>query len=228
MSLRQHLPQFRRLESHTLDSWRRIPTATASDCLNRDQTMAAAIKPLVRGMRLVGQAMTVRCMVGDNGPIHAAMRGAREGDVLVIDARGFTDTAVWGGLLTHAAMSRGLAGVVVDGAVRDTAVILAGGFPCFARAVSPAGPHKGFGGTIDGIVSCGGCSVAAGDLILGDDDGVTVVPLAEADSALEAAKSKVAQEEEALRRFAAGESLADQFGVPQARLLGTPPKDRPG
>ncbi len=181
--------------------------------------MAAAIKPLAPGMRLTGQAMTVRCMVGDNGAIHAAMRAPRAGDVLVVDARGFADTAVWGGLLTYAAKRAGLAGVVVDGAVRDTSEIISLGFPCFARAVSPGGPHKGFGGTIDGVVSCGGCSVAPGDLILGDDDGVTVVPLDEADRVLEAVTSKLAQEKDALVRLEAGESLADQFGVPQARVL---------
>lgn len=222
MSLRQHVVQFRRLENGALDSWRSVPTATAADCLNREQTMAAAIKPLVRGMRLVGQARTVRCMVGDNSAIHAAMRRVDEGDVLVVDARGFADTAVWGGLLTHAAKRANLSGVVVDGAVRDTAEIISVGLPCFARAVAPAGPHKGFGGTIDGVVSCGGCSVAPGDLILGDDDGITVVPLAEAERALEAARSKLAQEQELLSRLEAGESLADQFGVPEAQLLESP------
>ena len=224
MSLRRLVPQFRRLDDSALDPWRVVPTATASDCLNRDQTMAAAIKPLARGMRLLGQAMTVRCMVGDNGAIHAAMRQVRAGDVLVVDARGFADTAVWGGLLTKAAKRADLSGVVVDGAVRDTAEILSMGFSCFARAVSPAGPHKGFGGTIDTVVSCGGCSVAPGDLILGDDDGVTVVPLAEAERILEAVTNKLAQEEEALTRLDAGESLADQFGVPQAELLEAPPR----
>ena len=222
MSLRQHLVQFRHLDHHALDPWRSVPTATVSDCLNRAQTMSAEIKPLAQGMRLLGQAMTVRCMVGDNGAIHAAVRAVREGAVLVVDARGFTDTAVWGGLLTQAVKRAGLSGVVVDGAVRDAAEIISVGFPCFARAVSPAGPQKGFGGTIDGVVSCGGCSVAPGDLILGDDDGVTVVPLAETADVLEAVNKKLAQEEEALGRLEAGESLADQFGVPQAEVLEEP------
>lgn len=220
MSLGQKVFEAALLPAGALDAWQGIPTATASDCLNRDRTMAAAIKPLVRGMRLTGQAMTVRCMVGDNSAIHAAVRVARSGAVMVIDARGFTDTAVWGGLLTRAALRAGLAGVIVDGAVRDTADIVELGFPCFARAVVPAGPHKGFGGAIDDVVSCGGCAVAPGDLILGDDDGVTVVPLAEADAALERCKAKLEQEKELIARLQTGESLADQFGVGRPRVDG--------
>ena len=109
MGLRQHVARFSCLDEVVLDSWRGVPTATAADCLNREQTMAAAIKPLERGMRLVGQARTVRCMAGDNSAIHAAMRSVGEGHVLIVDARGFADTAVWGGLLTHAARRDSLA-----------------------------------------------------------------------------------------------------------------------
>ncbi|MDH3918770.1 MAG: RraA family protein, partial [Rhodospirillales bacterium] len=93
------------------------------------------------------------------------------------------------------------------------------GFACFASAIVPAGPHKGFGGTLDGVVSCGGCSVAPGDLVLGDDDGIAVVPLGRQAQILAAAQDKIAQEEQALERLAAGESLADQLGVPEPESL---------
>ena len=220
MPLYRHPADFQRLDDATLAAWREIPAAVASDCLNRAQTMAAAVKPLATGMRLCAQARTVECMVGDNGPIHAALRLIEEGrdEVLVIAAGGYADTAVWGGLLTQAAMARGLAGAVVDGAVRDSAEIRELGFACFASAVVPAGPHKGFGGTIDGALSCAGCLVRPGDLILGDDDGVTVVPVERQAETLAAAKAKIAQEQAALERLAKGESLADQFGVPEPEL----------
>lgn len=223
MPLYRQTADFQRMNEDRLAAWRDIPAAVASDCMNRAQTMAAIMKPLAPGMRLCAQARTVACMVGDNGPIHAAVRQIEpgHGEVLVVAAGGYGDTAVWGGLLTQAAMARGLAGVVVDGAVRDAAEIRALGFPCFASAIVPAGPHKGFGGTIDGSVSCAGCVLRPGDLVLGDDDGVAVVPLERQAEVLAAARQKIAQEEEALRRLAAGESLADQFGVPEPTEVGS-------
>ncbi len=205
---------FAPLAAAALDAWRAIPAAVASDCLNRSQAMTADIKPLAPGMRICAQARTADCMVGDNGAIHAALRILSAGEVLVIAAGGFRDTAVWGGLLTQAALARGLAGVVVDGAVRDAAEIRELGFATFAGAIVPAGPHKGFGGTLDGPIACGGCAVVPGDLILGDDDGVVVVPLAQQATVLAAAQAKIAQEAEALVRLEAGESLADQMGIP--------------
>lgn len=215
MPLLNHPVAFEPLDARTRAAWAEIPPAIASDCMNRGGAMAAAIKPLAPGTRLVGQARTVACMVGDNSAVHAALRLVRSGEVLVIAAGGYADTALWGGLLTRAAIARGLAGVVVDGAVRDVAEIRGLGFPCFAAAAVPAGPHKGFGGVLDGTVACAGSSVAPGDLILGDDDGVVVVPLARAEAVLAACSAKLAQEAESLERLEAGVLLADQMGLPE-------------
>lgn len=213
MPVFQHTNRFDRLSQDRLMAWRDIPPAIASDCMNRSRTMVAAIKPLARGMTLCGQARTIECMVGDNGPIHAAMRILEAGDILVIDAGGHPDVAVFGGLLTQAAMAAGAGGVVVHGAIRDCAEIIDLGFPVFAAAVVPRGPHKGFGGTIDGAISCGGCPVSPGDVVLGDDDGIAVVPLVQEVCVLESAIAKLAAEKEQLRRLADGESLADQYGM---------------
>lgn len=223
MPLYRQATDFQYLDEDSLAAWREIPPAVASDCMNRAQTMASSMKPLAPGMRLCAQARTVACMVGDNGPIHAAVRQIQpgHGEVLVIAAGGYGDTAVWGGLLTQAAMARGLAGVVVDGAVRDSAEIRTLGFLCFASAIVPAGPHKGFGGTLDGAVSCAGCVLRPGDLVLGDDDGVAVVPLERQTEVLTAARQKIAQKEDALRRLTEGESLADQFGLPEPTEVGS-------
>jgi len=215
MPLYQTGTSFEPLAAAALAGWSAIPPAIASDCMNRSQAMAARIKPVAAGTRLTGQARTVSCMVGDNGAIHAALRLIRPGEVLVIDGGGFADTALWGGLLTRAALSRGAAGVVVDGAVRDVAELRETGFPCFAAAAVPAGPHKGFGGTIDGVISCGGCTVAPGDIVLGDDDGVAVVPLAREAALMAHCRAKLAQEAAALERLAAGTLLADQMGIPE-------------
>ncbi len=178
MAVRRHDIQFERLSPEVLAAWGEIPPAVASDCMNRENFMAAAIKPLRPGTKLVGQARTVTSMVGDNGVSHVATALVGAGEVMVIDAGGYPDAAVWGGVATRAAMARGVAGVVIDGAVRDVAEIRELGFPCYARAVVPGGPHKGFGGTIDGAIACAGCRVSRGDIVLGDVVGFAVVRLA--------------------------------------------------
>jgi len=177
MAIQRHLTKFQKLSAETLAQWRDIPPAIASDCMNRSNVMAARISPLSPGMNICGQARTVTSMVGDNGAAHAAIGMMEAGEVLVMDARGHTETAVWGGIMTRAAMQQGIAGLVLDGALRDAAEIRELGFPAFAAGVCPAGPSKGFGGVIDGPISCGGCPVKPGDIVLADDDGVAVVPL---------------------------------------------------
>jgi 4-hydroxy-4-methyl-2-oxoglutarate aldolase len=219
MPLYRHDARFTRLTESVLSAWATIPPAIASDCMNRSQSMAAQIKPLAPGTRLTGQARTVACMVGDNSAIHASLRLIGPGDVLVIAAGGYIDAALWGGMLTQAALSRGAAGVVIDGGVRDIAEIRETGFPCFAAGAVPAGPHKGFGGTIDGLISCAGCPVAPGDIILGDDDGITVVPLGYAETLLADCRAKIAQEKEALECMRQGTLLADQMGIPEPEQM---------
>ena len=220
MPLFRHDTRFEKLADTALAAWAKIPPAIASDCMNRSQVMAARIKPLAPGTRLAGQARTVACMVGDNSAIHAAIRLVGPGEVLVIAAGGHADTALWGGLLTRAALARGLAGVVLDGAARDIAEIREAGLPCFAAAAVPAGPHKGFGGTIDGVIACASCTVAPGDIVLGDDDGIAVVPLGRADTVLADCRAKLAQEEDALERLRQGTLLADQMGIPEPEVVG--------
>ncbi len=219
MPLYRHDTSFEPLPAETLDAWRGIPPAIASDCMNRSQSVGEAVKPLAAGLRLAGQARTVACMAGDNMAVHAAMRLVRPGEILVLAAGGHTGVALFGGLLAQVAVSRRAGGLVTDGAVRDVAELRELGFPCFAAGITPAGPHKGFGGTIDGVVSCGGCPVAPGDIVLGDDDGVAVVPLARAGRLLADCQAKLAQEEAALARLAKGELLADQMGIPEPEIL---------
>ena len=132
---------------------------------------------------------------------------------MVVDAGGFEDTAVWGGIMTRAAIKRGIGGLVVDGAVRDVAEIRELGFSCFSRAIVPAGPHKGFGGVIDGLIACAGCPVSPGDIVIGDDDGVCVVPLQRAAEIHAASLNKVAQEEETNAQTADGKLPAESLGA---------------
>jgi len=219
MTLQRHKTDFKTLPAETLDAWRPVPPAIVSDCMNRTHFMAAAIKPVRPGTRLLGQARTVTAMVGDNGISHAAIPLVGKGEVLVIDAGGYDDVAVWGAIMTHAAMKQGIAGVVIDGAIRDAGEIRELGFPCFARAGVPSGPHKGHGGIIDGVISCAGCPVKPGDLVIGDDDGVAVVPLEWTDAMLEASKEKMKQEEEMLKKIADGETTAKLLGIDAPEII---------
>ena len=221
MAIRRHNVQFERLTPEALTAWGEIPPAVASDCMNRENYMAAAVKPVRAGTRLVGQARTVTSMVGDNGVSHVATALVEAGEVMVIDAGGHQDVAVWGGVATRAAMARGIAGVVIDGAVRDVAEIRELGFPCYARAVVPGGPHKGFGGTIDGAIACAGCPVSPGDIVLGDDDGITVVPLAIQAALLPVCRDKLKQEENWLAEIAAGKTMAELIGLGEAEVIDT-------
>ena len=220
MPLQRHAVDFETLPPETLAEWRDIPPAIVSDCMNRTHVMSAAIKPVKPGTRLLGQARTVTGMVGDNGISHAAIALARKGEVLVIDAGGYDDAAVWGGIMTHAAMKRGIAGVVIDGAIRDAAEIRELGFPCYARANVPSGPHKGFGGIIDGPISCAGCPVKPGDLVIGDDDGVSVVPLEWANDMLAASREKLRQEEDTLKQIADGKTTAELLSIGEPEIIG--------
>lgn len=194
MAIQKFTPEFKRLSADELAKWRGIPPAIASDCMNRCYVMAARIAPLSPGMTVCGHARTITGMVGDNGASHAAIGLVEAGDILVIDARGHTETAVWGGIMTRAAMQQNLGGVVIDGAVRDASEIRELGLPTFAAGICPAGPSKGFGGIIDGAISCAGCPVKPGDIVLGDDDGVAVVPLERQKEILELCLVKIEQE----------------------------------
>jgi len=219
MPIQRHRVDFESLPAETMDAWRAVAPAIAGDCMNRSNVMTAPIKPLAPGTVLVGQTRTVTAMVGDNSALHVAIGLLRPGEVLVADAGGYADTAVWGGIMTRAAQERAIAGIVVDGAVRDAAEIRELGFPCFASAVVPAGPHKGFGGIIDGVISCAGCPVRPGDIVLGDDDGVAVVPLERQAEILAASLDKIAAEKAINAETKEGKLPGDRMGLAEAMWI---------
>ncbi|MGB0411479.1 MAG: RraA family protein [Pikeienuella sp.] len=219
MTVYRHNIDVPRLSAEQLAQWSDIPAAVASDAMNRAGAMHAAISPIAPAMRIVAQARTVDCMAADNSALHAAMSVCQPGDVLVCNAQSYENHAIFGGLMTQAAVYAGLAGLVIDGAVRDSAEIVELGFNCFARAVVPRGPHKTFGGVIDGPIACGGVAVESGDLIIGDADGVAVVPFSRVDEVMEAVQAILAKEKRALEALAAGGTLAEIYGVPDITLI---------
>ena len=221
MALRRHEATFEALPRDILDGFAGLAASEAGDAMNREQVMAAAIKPIAPGTRICGQARTVNAMAGDNGIIHAAIPHLRPGEILVVNGLGVEDVAIWGEVMTHAALKQGIAGIVLDGAVRDVAAMRELGFPVFCRAVVPRGPHKGFGGTIDGAISCGGVTVSPGDLVIGDDDGVAVVPLAEVEAVHAAAREAQKRESSWLEEIAKGKTTHELLGLPEPELVPT-------
>ena len=151
-----------------------VSSANLSDALHRSGVLEG-LRPLFPGIRMVGPALTVRTYPGDWAKPVEAIDLAQPGDVLVIDAGG-VGPAIWGELATNSALQRGLNGVVIDGAIRDSGDIAKLGFPAFSRLVMPnAGEPKGFG-EIGVPIRVGGVKVESGDWVLGDDDGVVVLP----------------------------------------------------
>ena len=211
--------EFDALPAATMAAWANIPPAIAGDCMNRQNVMAGRISPVAAGTHFVGQARTIASIAGDNAAMHTIINMLRPGEVLVIDAENFDNRAVWGGILNSRAMLQKINGVVVDGAVRDIAELRNMPLPVFASATSPAGPHKGWGGSIDDVISCGGVSVTPGDIILADDDGVTVVPLARAESVLAEAQKKVQFEADVLAKLARGEDTSNLFPLPDIEYM---------
>jgi len=207
-----------RLRKELLKKFNNIPTTVISDCLNRMNTMHAAIKPVFTPVKIVGQAVTVQAMVGCNIASHKAIYVAQKGDIIVFDARGHLDTSVWGGVQTIAAKKRGLGGIVIDGSVRDKKEILKLRFPVFCKGVTPAGPHKGWSDNINVPVSCGGCPVLPGDIIIGDEDGVVTVPYGRASEVLKYCADIVKKEREWVKKI--------NDGIETTKILGLDEKIR--
>jgi 4-hydroxy-4-methyl-2-oxoglutarate aldolase len=180
--------------------------AILADVSGRRGTMHARVAPVDPKMIVAGPAFTVEVRPGDNLMIHAAIALAKPGDVLVIDGKGDQTAALMGTLMLSACKKLGLAGVVVDGAIRDRLELLDLGFPVFSAGFNPAGPTKYVPGRINHPISAGGTTVYPGDLIVGDADGVVVIEREKAPAMMDLAVKKVADEAARLEAIARGET----------------------
>ncbi len=151
-----------------------VAVAHISDSMNRMHS-AAGLRPRHRSGQLCGVALTVRVPPGDNLMVHKALNMAAPGDVIVVDAGGDVTNAIIGEMMSTFAAKRGLAGLVIDGAIRDSAAILRSDFPVYARGVTHRGPFKNGPGEINVPVSVGGMVVCPGDILVGDADGLVAL-----------------------------------------------------
>jgi 4-hydroxy-4-methyl-2-oxoglutarate aldolase len=179
-------------------------TGNVGDCLGRGAAMDSHIKGLSQGMKLVGPALTVKVPPIDNLMIHKALTLVKPGDVMVIDGGGDHSWALLGFLMVSTAIKLGLAGMIVDGCIRDAAEIRASGFPIFAAGINPNGPMKEGPGEVNYPISCGGQMVHPGDIIVADDDGVVVVPRNHAAGIADKVKAVIVREENRLAEIEAG------------------------
>ena len=169
------IKDFPRPERALVERFRGMAAANIDDTMGRIAAIDSAIVP-IGGGQLLGTAFTVRVPQGDNLMLHAAMDLAQPGDVIVIDAGGFTDRAIFGELMATYCKTRGIRGMVCDGAIRDRgALSRLTDFPVYARAATPNGPYKNGPGEIEVPVVIGGKVVHPGDILVGDDDGVVVI-----------------------------------------------------
>jgi len=202
-----------RVSKRLVEAFKELETAIVSDSMGRSNAMSHDIKPIWRGARVCGPAVTVQSWPADNLTCHKAVEVAEPGDVLVIDGAGYLDASPWGALISLSCQVKGIQGVVIDGGCRDVAEIERMRFPVFARAITPRGTVKESFGRINYPIKCGGVLVNPGDLILGDEDGVVVVPREKASEILSLSKERVEKEEKLRREILQGKLLLHLLGL---------------
>ena len=176
-------------------SFKHLPTTAISDATGGHTNLRSDIKPLADHFKIAGRAVTVRLPDGENGAVLEAIRAAKDGDILVIDAKGNTNRAVAGDFVISLAKGIGVQGFVVDGVIRDIAAIRELDFPVFSLGTTVAAGNKNGGGQINVPIAIGGVTVQPGDYIIGDVDGVLVVPQQDAERIVMAAEAKVEKDE---------------------------------
>ncbi len=209
------LPGAPQADAALVAAFAKSSTAIISDNLHR-LPGAIGLQPFhkVNGA-MAGTAFTVRVAAGDNLFIHKALDLVRPGDVIVVDGDGETNRALIGEIMTTLAHSRGAAGFVINGAIRDAGAIAKSEFPCFARSAIHRGPYKNGPGEINVSVSIGGFVIEPGDIVVGDEDGIVAFPQSIAAELLNAVHAQEKKEEDILNSIRAG-TYTGAYGKPAA------------
>jgi len=182
--------------------------AILADVAGRRGTLHGRVKPLAASMKVAGPAITVEVRPGDNLAIHAALAIAQPGDVIVVDGKGDLSCALIGEIMSTQAHAAGIAGIIIDGAVRDADALAQSNFPVFSAGLNPCGPTKSIAGRVNHPVSVAGAAIQPGDLIVGDADGVVVLPRAEVAALLVLAQQKLDGENRRLQAIRQGDIRA--------------------
>lgn len=220
----QIVNDFKRPDKALVEQYQEVAKCYSASCVfadvqRRRGVMHSAIKPIFDGT-LVGPALTVKLSTGDLQDCLDALALVQPGDVIVVDAGGDTETSIWGGLMGGLCLQKGVKGAIVDGAVRDIDELRDLGFFLFYRSVTARGTHTMYSKRKDELdinvsIQCGGVVVNPGDMIIADENGITVVPNTDLESVLKLAKEQAEREEATRKAIAAGKTvdeLIEEFG----------------
>ncbi len=199
-----------RPDSAVVDAFRGLGASTVADAMGRFRFMDPGVRPRT-GLPICGVAVTVNVRPGDNLMVHKALEVAIPGDVIVVSTNGNAVSAVFGEIMGHVAVAANVGGLVVDGAVRDVDSLTRLRFPVFSRSVSPGACDKDGPGEINVPISCGNVVVMPGDIIVGDDDGVAVVPRDDAAEVLARVGRIVEREREWIAAIQSGRLFAPEI-----------------
>lgn len=197
----------------TVDALAPIGTATVHEAMGRIGYLGPELTPIQQDVRVAGTAVTVSSHPGDNLMLHAAVEVCQPGDVLVVTTTAPSTHGMFGDLLASSLIARGVRGLVMDAAVRDTADLREMGFPVWTRHVSCQGTVKATPGSVNVPIAINGVGISPGDVICADDDGVVVVARSEAEWALDKSNERLSKEEATRTRLEAGELGLDFYGL---------------